>query len=1000
MPSTVEFPEGSSRLFTLFQNQNMYLGDYEITPSLLAAAGGILLLLLWILFWLFRPRRKKSAPQESVLLTMEVPRENDKTPLAAQQLFRSLHGVMQADEKNSLSISCEIQACKSSIRFYVHCPESLQQYVSKQLYAQYPDVKVSKVEDYVRFSDEEVQHKQLVATNITLRQDSYYPIQSFANFDVDPLAGITGSMSDYIEGEELWLQLVIAPAPNHWHDEAIALTSDLREGKRQGKKRNLFLAIVLGLLSFMFITIPKAFFSSGSEEGEAISKKQIVLSEYEKERIKLIEDKARQVGFSTAIRAVALSDSGPRSVHMLNELMASLQQYSISNSNGFHFGARVKKLDEFAQIYAKRQPDPLASILNAEEVASVFHLPSKNVQTPGIVWAKSRKGEPPPNLPFFIEGQDQADLTIFAKTDFRHEERKFGIKELDRLRHIYVIGKTGMGKSTLLSNMAISDVRAGKGVGVIDPHGDLIEDVLDCIPKRRINDVVIFSPSDHDFPVGFNMLEKVDKNHMPLVASGLIAVFYKMFSHSWGPRMEHILRNIILALLEMPNATLMGINRLIIDKKYREKVIDNVTNPSVHDFWKKEFPTLASGNTADIFGPIQNKVGQFLSTSVVRNIVGQENGTINIRQIMDSGKIFLVNLSKGKIGEDVSALFGSMLITKIQLAAMSRADTPEHDRIPFYLYVDEFQNFATESFATILSEARKYKLGLTMANQYIAQMPEEVRNAVFGNVGTLISFGVGANDASYLAKEFNPVFSEDDLIQLDKRHIYLKMAIDGVSSTPFSGGTLPPPANRSKNNEKIISVSRERYGQPAEKVEEFIQTWSGMKARLTQKERDRQLQEQERSGGGGKPPVKNAAAEKANPKSQSQQPPVAPQQSAAQTVSPVVPQQAQFVVQPPQKNTQPTQQQPQNQQRKQPYNPNRSHTHRPNPNRPQQNARPQGQSRPSSFQQRPNSNRPQGQRPNFNGSQNERWQGHDANSSSDQHQQATTSRSQNNKSLS
>lgn len=828
----------------------MYVGFYEVPWWWLVVAGGVFSFLLAGFVWWWRGRSSMGEGVSGVLLAIEVPRENDKTPVAAEHLYQSLHGLLRADNTPDV-ISFEIQALKGYIRFFVYCPTVLEQYVSKQLYAQYPDVKISKVEDFVRTEVLEANGGCLGAT-VQLAQPWPLPIKTFANFDVDPLSAVTSSMSGYDEGEEMWLQMILTPAELGWSHKAMEAAKAISQGKSIGGfygSGNFLVWVLLSFFKFIFISLPKAFFMAGNSSSDSVDVGQtkVVLSEYDKERIGLIEQKSRKVGFQVTMRAVVNSSFRGRSAHMLNELMASLQQYSLPQANSLEFGRPVKNLKSFINQYQRRVASRRAAVMNSEEIASIFHLPSQSVETPGIVWAKSRKGEPPPNLPLALMG-DNEDLTVFAKTDFRYEERKFGIKQIDRLRHIYVIGKTGMGKSTLLSNMAIDDVRSGRGVAVIDPHGDLIDDVLECIPRRRINDVVIFSPADREFPVGFNMLEKVDSSHMPLVASGLIAVFYKMFSHSWGPRMEHILRNIILALLEMPNATLMGITRIIVDKKYREKVIDNVRNPAVHDFWKKEFPALASGNPSDTFGPIQNKVGQFLSTSIVRNIVGQEHGTINIRKIMDEKKIFLVNLSKGKIGEDVSALFGSMLITKIQLAAMSRADIPESQRVPFYLYVDEFQNFATESFATILSEARKYKLGLTMANQYIAQMPEEVRNAVFGNVGSLISFGVGASDAGYLVKEFNPVFNEDDLISLDKRHIYLKMAIDGVSSVPFSATTLPPPANRSNNVEKIVGVSRERYAMPAEEIEEYIQTWSGMKARLAQRQREEELKikEQER----------------------------------------------------------------------------------------------------------------------------------------------------------
>jgi len=424
----------------------------------------------------------------------------------------------------------------------------------------------------------------------------------------------------------------------------------------------------------------------------------------------------------------------------------------------------------------------------------------------------------------------EKNITYFAKTNFRGTDHVFGIKEDDRRRHIYVIGKTGMGKTNLLENMIISDIRAGRGIAVVDPHGDLAEAVLNFIPASRINDVIYFNPADADYPIAFNVMEHVDSKYRHLVASGLIGVFKKIWADSWGPRLEYLLRNVILALLEYPGSTLLGVPRMFIDKEYRKKVVSKVSDPVVKAFWLNEFTKYSSQFTVDAISPIQNKVGQFLSSSLVRNIISQTQSTINMRDIMDNKKIFIVNLAKGKIGEDYSALLGAMLITKIQLAAMGRADIPEEDRKDFYLYVDEFQNFATESFAGILSEARKYRLNLIVAHQYIGQLEEEVRDAICGNVGTLISFRVGAADAEWLEKEFEPVFMMNDLVNLAKYDIYLKLMINGVTGDAFSASTLPPGDVAEKSNvEKIIKVSRERYSNKREVVEDKISRWSGMK---------------------------------------------------------------------------------------------------------------------------------------------------------------------------
>ncbi len=424
--------------------------------------------------------------------------------------------------------------------------------------------------------------------------------------------------------------------------------------------------------------------------------------------------------------------------------------------------------------------------------------------------------------------QNPENVTPFATTNFRNIKRKFGIKTDDRRRHVYLIGKTGMGKSTAIENMVIDDIRKGFGVALIDPLGDLVERVINFIPSYRVNDVVYFNPSDLDYPIAFNVLEAVDPTHHHLVTSGLIAVFKKIWIDSWGPRLEYVLRNTILALLEYPGSTLLGVTRLLIDKNYRKKVVDKITDPIVKAFWIDEYSAYSNQFRTEAISPIQNKVGQFLSSSVIRNIVGQPKSTIDLREIMDEGKILLLNLAKGRVGEDNSSLLGAMMVTKIQLAAMSRIDTIEEKRKDFYLYVDEFQNFATESFATILSEARKYRLNLTIAHQYIEQLDETVRAAVFGNVGTLVVFRVGAADAEFLLKEFEPIFSETDLVNLTKFDVYLKLMIDGVSSDPFSASTLPPVIGEDGNREKIINSSRERYSNPREIVEDKIVRWAGM----------------------------------------------------------------------------------------------------------------------------------------------------------------------------
>ncbi len=421
------------------------------------------------------------------------------------------------------------------------------------------------------------------------------------------------------------------------------------------------------------------------------------------------------------------------------------------------------------------------------------------------------------------------EITLFGEVNFRNAGRRFGIKTDDRRRHVYIIGKTGMGKSTLMENMILADIYAGHGCCYIDPHGDVAEKLMDFIPPERINDVVYFNPADTAFPVGFNILETSgDPDRKHLVRDGLMGVFKKIWPDVWSARMEYILTNCISALLDYPGATLMGVNRLLVDKEYREKVVEQIRDPVVKTFWVAEYASWDEKYATEAGAAIQNKVGQFLSSGVVRNIVAQVKSTIDIRKIMDEGKILIVNLSKGRIGEDGMRLLGGMIVTKIQLSAQERQNMEEKDRRDFYFYVDEFQNFANESFATILSEARKYRLNLIVAHQYMAQLEEEVQDAVLGNVGTMIIMRVGPQDAELLETEFAPTFTPEDLVSLAKFQMYLKLMVDGVSTQPFSANSLPPIAKRTGSFEKTVQISRERYAEARHIIEGKVLKWSGM----------------------------------------------------------------------------------------------------------------------------------------------------------------------------
>lgn len=435
----------------------------------------------------------------------------------------------------------------------------------------------------------------------------------------------------------------------------------------------------------------------------------------------------------------------------------------------------------------------------------------------------------------------ESDIVYFAKTDFRNRERVFGIKRTDRRQHVYVIGQTGTGKSTFLKNIALQDIKSGRGVCIVDPHGEFVEEVLTMIPAERATDVIYFNPSDSEYPIGFNVLEVPDVNnpeYKPIAASSLMGIFTKIWANVWSARMEYILNNAILALLDNPGSTLLGVQRILVDKEYRKQILSHVKDPMVLAFWTQEYEQYEPRFRNEAIAPIQNKVGQFLSSSLIRNIVGQPQSSLNLYDAMNQEKIILVNVSKGRIGEDNSQLLGAMVITKLQLAAMERVRIPEEERKDFYLYVDEFQNFATDSFASILSEARKYRLNLVMAHQYVGQLVTDtstrVRDAVFGNVGTLIVFRVGATDAEFLEKEFEPEVTIEDLVGLPNHHIYLKLMIDQVRSRPFSASTLPPLAINSTDRTAniIIDASRKTYARKRLDVEEEMNRWSGFGATL------------------------------------------------------------------------------------------------------------------------------------------------------------------------
>jgi hypothetical protein len=419
------------------------------------------------------------------------------------------------------------------------------------------------------------------------------------------------------------------------------------------------------------------------------------------------------------------------------------------------------------------------------------------------------------------------DIELLGQTDKREQFRAFGIKKADRRHHLYIVGKTGTGKSTLLKNMVIQDMRRGNGVALIDPHGDLVEDVLNFVPTLRTNEVVYFNPADSSFPVAINILEAKGEDEKQLVAASLISVFRHLWKEFWGPRLEHILYNCVLALMDTPGQTLLGVYRMLVDDTFRKNIVGNIRDPVVKMFWVEDYENYDPRFRKEIISPVQNKVGQLLTSPQMRNIVGQPKSSVDFGFVMNEKRILLANLSKGKVGEDKSNLLGSAIITKMYLAALERQSVPEENRKDFYLYIDEFQNFSTDIFPSILSEARKYRLNLNLAHQYLYQLPEGIKHAVFGNVGTVISFRVGSYDAKELAEEMKPVFSSTDLENMGNHHIALRLMIDGKTSHAFSAITMPPlqPKGHEANRDTILRISRERYATPRDIVEEKLQNW-------------------------------------------------------------------------------------------------------------------------------------------------------------------------------
>jgi len=761
-----------------------------------------------------RETRSKIA-HEHCLLMLEIPRTNDKKELAAEQMLAALHGILRTKREIRLSgtlqehISLEIAAIGQRIRFYIWTPKHLQAFVEGQIYAQYPTVQIyEQTEDY---ADRQLHQTVIHTTELFLTDNETLPIKTFPSFEVDPLAAITATLAKLDnEDEEMWIQIMARPISDSWHRKGAKTIARIRGGQ------GLFSGAGGEVISytaqfFAALARPPLAGEKGAEPD---------ISERDKSRITAIEAKSIKLGYQVKMRLLYAGHDQRTARLRMQALVGAFKQFNSTNLNGFQAKSlsfnRDKQLEYQTRFFIDQ-----GYILNIEELASLFHLPHTTVETPNIVWATVKTAEPPANVPVQVKGSE-TDISLFGVTNFRGDNTIFGTWRADRGRHIYILGQTGTGKSGALELLTISDIYYDQGFAVIDPHGDYAQHVLSFIPQRRVDDVVYFNPADTDNPIGFNPLEVTDPSLKGHISSELVGVLKRLFADSWGPRLEYILRYTLLALLDYPESTMLDITRMLTDRDFRKDVITYIDDPVVRNFWVTEFASWNDKFAVEAVAPVLNKVGAFTANPMIRNIIGQPKSTFNIRQIMDQGKILIVNLSRGLMGEDNAGIMGSLMVTKIQLAAMGRADIPEPQRRQFYLYVDEFQNFATDSFAVILSEARKYALNLTVANQYISQMEQPVRDAVFGNVGSIMSFRVSPDDAPFLQKYFEPEFESADLIQQHSRYFVISMMINGEKAPAFSAKTLNLPVPPADNTDQIVELSRERYAKKRAEVEERI----------------------------------------------------------------------------------------------------------------------------------------------------------------------------------
>ncbi|MFA6603320.1 MAG: DUF87 domain-containing protein [Patescibacteria group bacterium] len=704
------------------------------------------------------------------------------------------------------TVSFEIVADHGLVSFYISMSPRLQDYVVQQIHAQYPHAQIEEVADYNCF----VPRGVVAGASLKFRQASYFPIKTYRKLESDPLNSLTNALAKVSKDDGAGIQVVVRSADSSWRKPALSIASAMQ----QGKSYKQVMADRGALSQFNKLFAP-------SKKKEAGPPKEYRLSPMDDEMVKSFQEKAAKMGLDVNIRVVASAAAKDQAKLYLDNIVAAFGQYGLPQFGNLLLKSKESSDSVVRNFIFRHFIEDAGMVMNSEELASLYHMPLPSTETPNIRWLTARKAPPPQNIP--KEG------LYLGQIDYRGVKTPVHIKKSDRMRHMYCIGKSGAGKSEFIANLAAQDIKNGDGLCIIDPHGDLVETVLGMVPKERADDVVLFDPSDVERPIGMNMLESPSDEMKDYVAGEMIAIFYKLFPPEMiGPMFEHNMRNFMLTLMsdrENPG-TIAEIPRLIVDPEYQKQWTAKVKDPVVLNFWQKEIAKTSDFHKSEMFGYLISKVGRFVENGMMRNIIGQQKSALDFRKIMDDKKILLVALSKGKIGDINANLLGLIIVTKLQMAAMGRADMPAEKRNPFYLYIDEFQNFITPSIATILSEARKYALSLYLSHQYLGQLSpkgdNEIRDAVLGNAGTMMIGRVGIEDAQFLEKEFQPVFSAFDLVNAAKFTYNCKMLIDNQSSRPFNFSPPPPVKPDRRIAEAIRMLSRLKYGRDRAIVEQEI----------------------------------------------------------------------------------------------------------------------------------------------------------------------------------